>query len=83
MKQIFSAQDREGDGELLTSVLMQKLWLIIYENIDKTCMEEQTDDSGTAQARLQLMMQFCTRIMQKIFLWRKLPVMLILVKVRC
>ena len=31
MKQIFSAQDREGDGELLTSVLMQKLWLIIYE----------------------------------------------------
>lgn len=58
MKQIFSAQDREVDGELLTSVLMQKLWLIIYENIDKTCMEEQTDDSGSAQARLQLMMQF-------------------------
>lgn len=58
MKQIFSAQAREGDGELFTSVLMQKLWLIIYENIDKTCMEEQTDDSGSAQARLQLMMQF-------------------------
>ena len=58
MKQIFSVQDREGDGELLTSVLMQKLWLVIYENIDKTCMEEQTDDSGSAQARLQLMMQF-------------------------
>ena len=58
MKQIFSAQAREGDGELFTSVLMQKLWLIIYENIDKTCMEEQTDDSGSAQARLQLIMQF-------------------------
>ena len=58
MKQIFSAQDREVDGELLTSVLMQKLWQIIYENIDKTCMEEQVDDSGSAQARLQLMMQF-------------------------
>ena len=37
---------------------MQKLWLIIYENIDKTCMEEQVDDSGSVQARLQLMMQF-------------------------
>ena len=58
MKQIFSAQDREVDGELLTSVLMQKLWLIIYENIDKTCMEDQVDDSGSAQARVQLMMQF-------------------------
>lgn len=51
MKQIFSAQDREVDGELLTSVLMQKLWLIIYENIDKTCMEEQVDDSSSVQAR--------------------------------
>ena len=44
-----SAQDREVDGELLTSVLMQKLWLIIYENIDKTCMEEQVDDSGSVR----------------------------------
>ena len=58
MKQIFSVQDREVDGELLTSVLMQKLWPIIYGNIDKTCMEEQVDDSGSVQARLQLMMQF-------------------------
>ncbi len=84
MKQIFSAQDREVDGELLTSVLMQKLWLIIYENIDKTCMEEQVGNSGFSSGTLAAYdASFCTRIMQKIFLWRKLPVMLILVKVRC
>lgn len=58
IKQIFSVQDRASVSELVTSILMQKLWLIIYENTDKTDMREQRSDSGAAQARLQLMMQF-------------------------
>ena len=49
---------KTGNGSHGCINLPEEEAAIIYENIDKTCMEEQTDDSGTAQARLQLMMQF-------------------------
>lgn len=58
MRQIFNAQEQDSARELLTSVLVQKLWLIFFENIDKTLVDEQTNTSGSAQARLQLIMQF-------------------------
>lgn len=58
MKEIFSAQGRGNGSELVTSALMQKLWLTIFENIDKTFITEQAGGSGAEQARLQLMMQF-------------------------
>lgn len=58
IKQIFTAQNKSSTCELATSALIQKLWLTIYENTDTTRLKEQINDAGSAQARLQLMMQF-------------------------
>ena len=57
MKKIISAQNDASVCELTTSVLVQKLWLIMFQNIDREYLTEQANNSS-AQARLQLMMQF-------------------------
>ena len=44
--------------ELLTSSLLQNLWLEIFENTDISYQEEHKDHSTASQARLQLMLQF-------------------------
>lgn len=57
MKKIISAQNDASVCELTTSVLVQQLWLIMFQNINRECLTEQANNSS-AQARLQLMMQF-------------------------
>ena len=58
MRQIISAQDSVLSKELLTSSLLQNLWLEIFENTDLSYQEEHKEHSTASQARLQLMMQF-------------------------
>ena len=58
MRQIISAQDSVSSKELLTSSLLQNLWLEIFENTDISYQEEHKEHSTASQARLQLMMQF-------------------------
>ena len=58
MRQIISAQDSVLSKELLTSSLLQNLWLEIFENTDISYQEEHKDHSTASQARLQLMLQF-------------------------
>ncbi len=57
IKQIISSQNNDFVCELTTSILIQKLWLIITKNIDAAYSTEQVNNSS-AQKRLQLMMQF-------------------------
>ena len=58
MRQIISAQDSVLSKELLTSSLLQNLWLEIFKNTDISYQEEHKEHSTASQARLQLMMQF-------------------------
>ena len=58
MRQIISAQDSVSSKELLTSSLLQNLWLEIFENTNISYQEEHKEHSTASQARLQLMMQF-------------------------
>ncbi len=58
MKQIIGAQGCASSGELLTASLMQRLWLEIYENVPVSCEESHRKNSASAQARLQMMMQY-------------------------
>lgn len=58
MKQIIAAQDSASSCELITSSLVQRLWLEMYENTDVTYNEEPMNESASSQARLQLMMQY-------------------------
>lgn len=58
MKQIFSAQISGSSCHLLTSALMQQLWLEIYEHTDLSTSPEITGQFSVNRARLQLMMQF-------------------------
>ena len=58
MKQIFSAQTSGSSCHLLTSALMQQLWLEIYKHTDLSTMPEITGQFSVNRARLQLMMQF-------------------------
>ena len=58
MEQIIAAQDSGSPNELMTALLVQKLWLEIYENADIPYSEYPVNHSSFAQARLQLMMQF-------------------------
>ena len=58
MKQIFSAQTSGSSCHLLTSALMQQLWLEIYEHTDLSTSPEITGQFSVNRARLQLMMQF-------------------------
>ena len=58
MRQIISAQDSVSTKELLTSSLLQNLWLEISENTDISYPKEHQEYSTASQARLQLMMQF-------------------------
>ncbi len=58
IKQIIAVQDRVSSRELATASLLQKLWLGLYENAHITSAPCHTDTSASAQARLQLMMQY-------------------------
>ena len=58
MKQIISAQTSNSSCHLLTSALMQQLWLEIYEHTDLSTTSEVTGQFSVNRARLQLMMQF-------------------------
>lgn len=58
IKQIIAVQDCVSSCELSTSSLIQRLWLVIYENADITDVKDQMIDSASSQARLQLMMQY-------------------------
>ncbi len=57
MQQIISAQD-SSSRELLTSFLMQNLWLELYENMDISQTHEQDPHFCASQVRVQLMMQY-------------------------
>lgn len=58
IKQIIAVQDCVSSCELSTSSLIQRLWLVIYENADITEVKDHMIDSASSQARLQLMMQY-------------------------
>lgn len=58
MKQIISAQTSGSSCHLLTSALMQQLWLEIYKHTDLSTIPEITGQFSVNRARLQLMMQF-------------------------
>lgn len=58
MRQIISAQDSGSSKELLTSALLQNLWLEIFENTEISYSEEHKKHFTASQARLQLMMEF-------------------------
>ena len=58
MRDIVAAQDSEKDVELVTSFLMQRLWHLIYLNIDETYLVQKEGKTASEQARLQLMMQY-------------------------
>lgn len=58
MQQILAAQDSVSSGELLTSALIQRLWLKIYENADISYTENHKNNSSSSQLRLQTMMQY-------------------------
>ena len=58
MKQIISAQTSGSFCHLLTSSLMQQLWLEIYKHTDLSTSPEITGQFSVNRARLQLMMQF-------------------------
>ena len=58
IRQIIAAQDSISSCELMTSSLLQKLWLKIYENVEIFHNEKPIKDSSSSQARLQLMMQY-------------------------
>ncbi|MCD8151455.1 MAG: AraC family transcriptional regulator [Clostridiales bacterium] len=57
MQQIISAQD-SSSMELLTSFLMQNLWLELSENMDIPQTREQDPHFCASQVRVQLMMQY-------------------------
>ena len=58
MRDIVAAQDSEKDAELVTSFLVQRLWHLIYLNIDETYLVQKEEKPASEQARLQLMMQY-------------------------
>lgn len=58
MQQIFTAQDTDTSRELMTSALMQRLWLNLFENAALPDPAILPTRSSAAQARLQIMMQF-------------------------
>lgn len=58
MQQIIAAQDYPSSRELLSSYLIQKLWLELFENAVIPCLKGHSDHSAASQARLQLLMEF-------------------------
>lgn len=58
MRDIVVAQDSERDVELVTSFLMQRLWHLLYRNIDVEQLEPREGRLTSEQARLQLMMRY-------------------------
>ncbi len=58
MEEIIDAQNSASSVELTTSFLMQKLWLILSENIDLSPYQKVNHTFSSAQARLQIMMQY-------------------------
>ena len=58
MQQIFTAQNPAHSCELLTSSLLQQLWLLLFNNVPVTTRTHHQTQSSIAQARLQIMMQY-------------------------
>lgn len=58
MKQIIAAQEHASSRELATACLLQKLWLVLYENADYSHTSGRAEDSASSQARLQVIMQY-------------------------
>lgn len=58
MQQISAAQGTASSCELLTSSLMQQLWLLLFNHVPVTASTEHQTHSSIAQARLQIMMQY-------------------------
>ncbi len=58
MREITAAQEKTCDVELVSSYLIQKIWHILYQNMDVEHMGKKENYSASSQARLQLMMQY-------------------------
>lgn len=58
MKQIIAVQEHASSRELATACLLQKLWLLLYENADYSHTPCRADDPASSQARLQVIMQY-------------------------
>lgn len=58
MREMMVAQEKASDVELVSSYLIQKIWHILYQNMDVEHMGKKENYSASSQARLQLMMQY-------------------------
>lgn len=58
MREMMAAQEKASDVELVNSYLIQKIWHILYQNMDVEHMGKKENYSASSQARLQLMMQY-------------------------
>ena len=58
LQEIFTQQNSACAKELITSSLLQKLWVVFFEHIDTTHLNQQQDHSAQSQIKLQVMMQY-------------------------
>lgn len=58
MKEIINTQEAESGAELITSSLVQKMWDLLYRNVNDKPIRENNGASIASQGRLQLMMQY-------------------------
>lgn len=65
MKELITIQEADTDVELKTSFFIQKLWHLIYSNLDEKQLKQKATSSTSSQVRLQLMMQYIHQDFQK------------------
>lgn len=58
MKEIIYVQEAESGIELITSSLVQRMWDLLYRNVNARPIRENIGSSIASQGRLQLMMQY-------------------------
>ncbi len=58
MKEIITVQDSEKDVELVSSFLVQKLWHLMYINLEEKYLKQRGETLVSTQVRLQMMMQY-------------------------
>ena len=58
MKEIIYVQEAESGIELITSSLVQRMWDLLYRNVNARPIRENNGSSIASQGRLQLMMQY-------------------------
>ena len=58
MRETVRIQESDSGKELLTSSLLQKIWYLMYENLETDLAGRRMDTSVSSQARVQLMMQY-------------------------